>query len=52
MRRNDLLFVRGVIVLATVLVLIFAIQLVMSILGEGHSRSVEVTGLTGITLDT
>jgi hypothetical protein len=47
MRRNDLLFVRGVIVLATVLVLIFAIQFVMSIHGEG----LDIGRVTHLTWD-
>ncbi len=47
MRRNGLLFVRGVIVLATVLVLVFAIQFVMSIFGEGF----EIGRATHLTWD-
>lgn len=47
MRRNDLLFVRGVVFLATVLILVFAVQLMFSLLGEGF----HVTSVTGLTAD-
>jgi hypothetical protein len=47
MKRNDLLFVRGVVFLATVLILVFAVQLMFSLLGEGF----HVTSVTGLTAD-